>query len=206
MPDSPDAVIKIPRSAHDAIAEALTRAFHDDPSIAWMFPDPEKRTRTNRWFFHAMLEQAARKGVAHTTADSAGGAIWVPPAAPKTNLIDMIRIGFWKIPFQAGFSTLPRFLSAMSQVEKLHKEDAPKKHWYLAVLGVDTGRQGQGIGGDLIQPVLARADSDNLTCYLETAKEINVTFYNKHGFEVLKEVRLGKDGPPMWTMLRQPMR
>lgn len=29
---------------------------------------------------------------------------------------------------------------------------------------------------------------------------------NKHGFEVLKEVQLGKDGPPMWTMLRQPVR
>jgi hypothetical protein len=58
-----------------------------------------------------------------------------------------------------------------------------------------------------MQPVLERADSDNLTCYLETAKEINVTFYQKHGFEVVKEFPLGgKDGPPFWTMLRQPVR
>jgi ribosomal protein S18 acetylase RimI-like enzyme len=198
--------IEITPAAREAVVEALTRSFHDDPAISWMFPEEDRRERMNRWFFQNMLKYASKQGVVHTTEDSAGGAIWLPPEKPHTGTLDMLKLGMWQVPFRAGLSNLPRFISAMNQIDKLHKDDPPKRHWYLAVLGVDTDRQGQGIGGDLIQPVLARADSDNLTCYLETAKEINVTFYNKHGFEVVKEVQLGKDGPPMWTMLRQPVR
>ena len=89
--------------------------------------------------------------------------------------------------------------------EKLHKEDASNPHWYLQTLGVDPPHQGQGIGGQTIQPVLREADMSRLPCYLESSKERNVPFYEKHGFQVVKEDRLGKDGPRFWTMLREPI-
>ena len=57
-----------------------------------------------------------------------------------------------------------------------------------------------------MQPVLREADVGGLSCYLETAKERNLAFYRKHGFEVVKEQTLGTDGPIFWTMLREPVR
>ncbi len=57
-----------------------------------------------------------------------------------------------------------------------------------------------------MQPVLERADRDRLPCYLETTKEINVSFYKKHGFEVVVEDDLPRGGPRFWTMKREPIR
>ena len=71
------------------------------------------------------------------------------------------------------------------------------------ILGVDTVKQGQGIGGSIIQPILARAEADGLRCcYLETMKERNVVFYEKNGFEVLVEDDIPNGGPHFWTMKR----
>ena len=73
-------------------------------------------------------------------------------------------------------------------------------------LGVEPDRQGQGIGSALIQPVLGRADAEGLPCYLETTKERNVTFYRRHGFDVVAEGDLPDLGPPFWTMRREAAR
>jgi hypothetical protein len=38
---------------------------------------------------------------------------------------------------------------------------------------------------------------------LETEKEKNVAFYERHGFEVVVEDDLPRGGPHFWTMKRQ---
>jgi len=41
-----------------------------------------------------------------------------------------------------------------------------------------------------------------LTLYLETEKEDNLFFYEKHGFTVLEKINLPKLDLSMWLMLR----
>jgi len=55
-----------------------------------------------------------------------------------------------------------------------------------------------------MRPVLEHCDADGLPCYLESSKQRNVPFYRRHGFEVVEEVHLPGDGPPIWTMWREP--
>jgi GNAT superfamily N-acetyltransferase len=55
------------------------------------------------------------------------------------------------------------------------------------ILGVGPEWQGQGVGSQLLQSVLARADADGVPCYLETGTEPNLRFYRRHGFEVAIE-------------------
>jgi len=76
-------------------------------------------------------------------------------------------------------------------------------HYYLAALGTDPVFQGQGIGSALMQPVLDRCDKERLPAYLESSKQANIPFYNKHGFEVIEELQI-PDGPRLWPMIRQP--
>jgi ribosomal protein S18 acetylase RimI-like enzyme len=77
-------------------------------------------------------------------------------------------------------------------------------HWYLTVLGVEPERQNQGIGGALMQPLLARADAEGLPCYLETLSERNLLFYRRNGFEVTFSGEVPDGGPMAWAMVRQP--
>ncbi len=190
-------------------SEMLARAFHDDPPNVWLFPDEERRRRALLGDFVMAARYGLRYGEMHTTPDTAeGAAIWLPPDDPFPSMIRMMRVGFLDFiltPFRFGFGTFSRFMAFMNRMEKLHKRDMPQRHWYLMVLGVDPPRQGQGIGGALMQPVLERADRDLLPCYVETAKEINVSFYQKQGFEVVVEEDLPGGGPRFWTMKREPI-
>ncbi len=109
-----------------------------------------------------------------------------------------------RMPQDIGIERFARFMQMTGFLATLHRQAVPAAHYYLMVLGVDPPRQGQGIGGALIQPVLRRADAEKLPCYLETGKEINVRFYRRHGFEVVAAGDTPGDGPPYWTMLRPP--
>ena len=72
-------------------------------------------------------------------------------------------------------------------------------HWYLWLLAVDPPFQGKGLGGELLGPALHAADRARLPCYLETARERNVSFYLRFGFRILRDERMGRDGPRFWT-------
>jgi len=189
----------------DEVSHVLARAFFDDPMVMFITPDGEKRQRHLPWFFRLATRYGQHYGENFTTPGKAeGAAVWLPPGANITSPLRMIRLGLLLAPLKFGLPTFMRFMNVTNHLEQLHKRDVPPGHWYLSVLGVDPARQGQGVGGTMIQPILERADHDRLPCYLETTKERNVTFYRKHGFEVVVEGRVG-DSPPYWTMKRDPI-
>ncbi len=186
-------------------ARVLARAFHDDPGVVWLFSNEGQRRRFLYWFFTRDLRYGRLFGHMHTTpGDVAGAAIWLPPEQPHFTLSRLAGIGYLSLPLRMGPGRLVRFLASMDLLGKLHKRDAPPRHWYLATIGVDPPHQGQGIGGALMRPGLERADREGLACYLETGKEINVRFYRKHGFETVVEGYAPLGGPEFWTMLREP--
>jgi ribosomal protein S18 acetylase RimI-like enzyme len=77
-------------------------------------------------------------------------------------------------------------------------------HWYLYYVGVTPSQQGHGIGSALLASLLARADAEALPCYLETGVARNVGFYERHGFQVVAEGALPREGPRLWAMLQAP--
>lgn len=204
MPDTP----KLTSIQPDQLAEAsqmLAHAFFDDPLVEYITPDPARRERHLPWFFRLATRYGQQYGETYTLPGAvAGAAIWLPPGGNITSTMRMIRLGVLSGFYRFGPPSFVRFLSVMNGLEHLHKRDVPPEHWYLFVLGVDPSRQGQGVGGMIIQPVLERADKDRLPCYLETMKERNVEFYRKHGFDVVVDDRF-KNGPRYWTMKREPI-
>lgn len=183
--------------------EVLGRAFFDDPLTTWVVPDDAKRARILPWFFEKAATVGHRYGEVYTTAGKVeGNAIWLAPGSTKVTIPRMAATGMLLAPLKFGIPTFIRFMKVLNHLEHLHDQAMPGPHWYLFVLGVDPPRQGQGVGGTLIAPILARADADKLPCYLETQKERNVVFYQKHGFEVVVDEQLPEGGPRNWTMKR----
>src|SRR3954454_12904620 len=167
-----------------AIADVLVRAFHDDPIMGYLF---QKDTPTKaRRFFASDGKRALANGEVHTTTGDApsGAAIWFSPGHWKLGGMELLK----QLPLLVRLgSDLPRSMTFLNAVEKAHPKEP---HWYLAVLGTDPDQQGKGIGSTLLAPVLQRCDEEGIPAYLESSKERNIPFYNRHGFEVTGEVKV----------------
>ena len=189
-----------------AASEVLGRAFMNDPLWEYLAPDPARRARVLKPSFGITVRYALRYGEVYTTPALDGVACWLTPGNTNPRPGALIRMSIYGAPLELGFAGLFRFAAAENYTGEIHKRCVPGRHWYLWVIGVEPARQGQGVGGMLMQPVLARADADSLPCYLETNKETNVPFYRKHGFEVVSEGEVPKRGLRVWGMLREPRR
>lgn len=185
-----------------AAAAALARAFDDDPLMVFIEPDGPRRSSTLPIFMGVALRFGRPFGETYVTDIADGAAIWVPPGEEITEG-GLAEAGIADAASALGEEAFGRFGLVLGTLEEIRKEKAPGPLWYLAILGVDPPRQGRGIGGELMAPVLDRADADGRDCYLDTMKERNVAFYKKHGFDVIVEDTFAH-GPRFWSMLRRP--
>jgi ribosomal protein S18 acetylase RimI-like enzyme len=138
-------------------------------------------------------------GGCYTTAGYAGSAIWAPAGKPLLTGLGGILTMLPVLPYVA--TNLGTTLRLLNLVETKHPQEP---HWYLASLGTAVELQGKGVGSALMRPVLEHCDGEGIPCYLESSKERNLPFYRRHGFEVVEELALPGDGPPVWTMWREP--
>mgnify|MGYP001586908152 CR=1 FL=1 len=202
---SPDASVRLERHQLAEAGDVLARAFHADPIWTWVFPDSAERARTLPWFMEVGTRYCFLFGETYTTSGRvAGAADWLTPGNTNFPPKRLIEAGYAPMKEKFGPESYGRFMGMLAMEQPLHDEAVPGPHYYLMTLGVDPPCQGQGVGGALIQPVLARADGEGLPCYLETEREINVTFYRRHGFEVVTEFDAPGGGPHIWTMMREP--
>lgn len=190
---------------HRQAGEMLARAFYDDPLSVYLVPHDAKRARVLPWLYERVVRYGAMyDGELLVTPNSVDGvAVWLPPGLSHTPITWLIRAGLALTPLKFGLGATGRFMAA-NHVERLRAKLAPEPHWYLWVIGVEPERQGRGLGSSLIEPMIARADADGLPCYLETHKERNVTFYEKHGYNAVHTGNVAKEGPPYWCLKREP--
>jgi ribosomal protein S18 acetylase RimI-like enzyme len=202
-PDDPSADADRVREALpsdlEVISRVVGRAFFDDPMAAYLFPNLASRTQGFGAFAQIAIEQFAGAGISYVTAPSiCGAAIWQAPSPPETNPWRQISMAARLVYLLRG--RFPRLVRLGETVQKVH---ITEPHWYLAILGTDPEVQGRGIGSALLGPTLSRCDRDGEIAYLESSKESNILFYQRHGFSVLREVQI-PDGPKLWPMLRRP--
>ena len=179
------------------MAEALGRAFWDDPVMRFLIPTGDTPLRQ---LMKLESKSALKQDTAYTTADGGSVALWKPPGKWRTSMGELLSMA--PLTISALRRRLLLGLSVLSAVEKKHPNDPP--HWYLAVLGTEPASQGKGNGSAVLQPVLQRCDAEGEPAYLESSKEKNIPFYERHGFRVTEEIALPKGGPPIWGMWRDP--
>ncbi|MBW4579283.1 MAG: GNAT family N-acetyltransferase [Tildeniella nuda ZEHNDER 1965/U140] len=195
-------VIRLTQSQLNGAVETLALAFKDDPLFRYFCgEDHLARLNTIQWFSNLFLRYSLASHHIYTTQPSQGVAIWLPPGCYPLNEWRLLQLGLYALPFKLRFS---RFWQLFNEIEKYHKQDMPKPHWYLFMLGVNPAAQGQGIGGLLLQPALQQADANQRCCCLETSTERAVQFYQKHGFEVVRFKENSFNTPSFWTMKRLP--
>lgn len=185
------------RGDFNALALVLARAFYDDPVTSWFYPNAPTRLRLARRFFAIRLRQLAPQQLIYTTAQCTGAAMWARP-------------GHWREDPRQSLMLLPMLPALMPRlgqttraVREIERHHPAEPHFYLSVLGTDPDQQGGGVGSALLAPVLEHCDADAVPAFLESSREGNVGFYERHGFVVTDRIML-PEGPPLWLMWRRP--
>jgi ribosomal protein S18 acetylase RimI-like enzyme len=102
----------------------------------------------------------------------------------------MVKCGGMNIPFKMGLGFLMREQSIEKIQHDLHEKCAPFPHIYLWGIGIRPDLQGKGIAGQIIRSLLKRMKELNQICYLETAKDKNVTLYEHFGFKLIDKATI----------------
>lgn len=190
------------RRAHEADAKAivslLSEVFAKDPFVSWIIGDGGERQR-RRYVDLILRRLTLPHDEVWLDEEGRGAALWSPPGA-------------WQLPAMAQLALLPRVIGVVGwrrlgavslAAERIEAGRPSEPHYYLALLGTEKASRRQGVGRQLLRPVLTRADEQGTRCVLDTSVEANVGFYRGSGFEVARCIDL-EDGPPVWTMIREP--
>jgi len=180
-----------------SVCDVMGRAFLDDPVAAFLFPDPRTRAARYARFAGIAIDAFAASALVVTEPGIRSAAIWQAPAPAPLGFVRQLRL-------LASLLGLTRtgFARAARMGELMSRNHLREPHWYLAVLGTDPDAQRLGLASAVMQPVLERCDRERKPAYLESSKASNIPFYNKHGFEVVDELRI-PGGPSLWPMIRR---
>ncbi len=192
-----------------AIATTLARAFQDDPALAWIIPDPERRRKVLPRFFAIMAQQSFRHGEVLGSAPETGegaatgtahhaAALWYPPGEVRDGALQSLQDNLRLLGVFGA--SLPRGLKVAEAMYARHPD--PQRFFYLRYVGVAPEAQGKGWGGAIIRAGIERAAEQGLGVLLETATPANVPIYTRLGFEISEEWQVPGGGPKFWTMIR----
>ncbi len=183
----------------DTVGEVLARAFHDDPVFEWIVPDARRRSARLSAVFAAFTDAYVVHDESYVAGDGVGAALWLPSGT------ELGEQQFEVLGEQIGAALeddAERAFEASALLDEHHPEEPC---CYLQFMGVLPEQQGRGIGSRLLRSVLDRCDAEGTPAYLEATTVDNRRLYERHGFELLSELTL-PDGPPLWSMWRDPVR
>ena len=183
---------------HEAAVATLSAAFHHDPVFEWIYQDASHRRTAVPHFFSVLVEQFASRREVRTTVDVDGVALWLPPGEellPEATAEPIVT----ELVEGAG-QAAGRLAEAMEILDASHPHEP---HWYLGFLGVQPAVQGLGLGSALMRSTLVGVDAAGEPAYLEATSADNRRLYERHGFEVVRELPL-PGGPSLFAMWREP--
>ncbi len=196
IPESERMAIEVasptPEAEQQAIA-ALALAFIRDPVMRWIYRESHSYLDHFPAFARAFGGRAFAAETAWRSDDGGSAALWLPPGVHADG--DAIGDHLLSTVSAENRDTLEEILEEMD----VYHPDEP--HWYLAIIGVDAAHQGKGLGAQLLAAALRRCDEEGVIAYLESSNPANISLYERHGFEVVHEIRKG-DAPPVFPMLR----
>lgn len=188
------------RDEEPATIEVLARAFRDNPlNVAVIRGGAERRLRSNLHGMRALLPMALEHGEVWALRDRArvcAALIGVPPLLhplPPPPLALRLRTLLGQ-----GLGVALRWARVFEELDRFHPAEP---HWYLGTFGVDPPVQGRGLGSGLLVAWLERPDVAGQPVYLETDRVENVPFYERAGFEVVRETAVLD--VPVWCMRRE---
>lgn len=186
----------------EGLVRMMVAAYREDPLINWVVRKDGGREAAWHLFFRTSLQRYRPFGGLHASDDDVACALWAPPDKWRLGVAEQLRLAP-RIVRILGWGSLFRGLGALDTMDKQHPAEP---HYYLYMLAVHPDAQGRGHGSALLKNGLGRVDEQRLGAFLETSNPRNLPLYQRHGFDVVKEMKVAPDAPPLWFMWRPARR
>ena len=174
--------------AHRPYAEALYDALAEDPFYialeASVPPARDGREAMLEYLDYSIRESEEYGATCIPSAHQHGVSLWLTPqsnehaAAMKARkrefLLNRLGPSSWRL-----YENIATFMSANS-TPLIGAAD-----WYLSIVGILPQFRNRGLGAQLLEPVLERADAAGVDTWLETFTPRNQSFYRRLGYRVL---------------------
>jgi len=183
----------------EPIVDLITRAFHHDPPPVWWYPDPVERDEQMLPFWRAIAKAGLAAGEGLMSEDGDAVALYVPPGrAVDESLVDAA--GLPGVIAGMGQEQASQIGAFFDVLDRLHTEAIQEPHWELYCIGVDPGSQGRGLGVALVDEMTLRGRRDGVPCFLLTASEANVSFYEGRGYRIAQRGAVPDSPLQAWAM------
>lgn len=189
-------IVQLGVQHRDRAVATLAAAFHNDPAMVHMLPDPHSRARRLTKLIGWMVDQHLRLGLVLGTPDVSAVTLWREPGMVHYHE------PLWHPGALRFIPIFGRHLPRALRTEEGISSHVPQgEDWmYLKMAGVHPDHQGKGLGGAVIRAGLARAAQRGVPSVLETATPSNVGLYQRLGYSVISEWDVAGGGPHFWTM------
>ncbi|MFX1237110.1 MAG: GNAT family N-acetyltransferase [Promethearchaeota archaeon] len=191
-----------------AAAKTLARAFHDYPTLTYLFPDEDERSRMVPILKEYMVRYGIIYGEVYGSSPNLEGiAVWLPfwdaEMTEERSIKCRMSYGrdFPSVLTEESFNK--KYKSIFQCENRCHKQYADFFNWYLYPIGVDPDHQGCGHAGLLLRSKFEEIDKQDIPCYLETTKEKNVSLYQHFGFKIVETGVIPGTDLTFWAMLRK---
>jgi GNAT superfamily N-acetyltransferase len=184
----------------------LKDAFADDPLWTVIFKnDPDRENALSAFFTFPLLYGMNYGHAWAASPEIEGVAVWVPGKYAEMTVWRMLCSGALPYGAKLGKETLRKLAIVSKQLVPVRKKLTKEKPFlYLAIIGISSAAQGKGLGSKIMDVIKDEADRKKLHLYVETEKEENLLFYQKHGFTLLQKIVFEEINLPMWLMERTP--
>lgn len=198
MPDTdqpPEITIATP-DQRNRFMHTITLGFATDPLVRFTSPGADVYLERFAAFMTLFGGRAFDHDSALIANDGQAVALWLPPGVEPDG--------------DAMMALLPDLVPADHQedmfgvFEGMDSYHPHEEHWYLPLIAADPAYLGRGLGGALMKHACAMIDGDGKPAYLESSNPRNISLYERHGFEVMGEIRSGK--APLVTPMYRPAR
>ena len=191
-------VLKAKSEDKKKVLSTACLAFGADPFMRWIMPEGQRYLDNYQELVDIYCcEKSLQESTTFITESFAGAAIWLPPGV----FGDEQKISSW-VSENVSEQRLETLEKVLEELDKYHPKT--NRCWYLALLAVDPAFQRIGLGSIMMKHVNRLLDNTGSQGYLESSNTKNISLYQRHGYEVMGEIKVG-DCPVVIPMLREPM-
>lgn len=186
-------------------AEALYLALTEDAfylTLEKSVTDGSAREAMLRYMDYSMIEAAQYGKLLITSDNESGAAIWSHPL-PKDIDEQKCREKREFIGRYMGSSSLNCYEAMVAAMADKSVPQINAEAWYLSIIGIHPRSQGQGLGVDLMDPVLQQTDRLKKPTFLETFTPRTIPFYERLGYQSLDRIHEPTSKADYWLMARE---